>query len=481
MPQLAAISVGQRVIEHPISVQLHADFFATIRGLIEEFLAFGKTTVTTLLVNSRRTCENLARNIPWYVSSPHIGRLKNAMAGKPAIVVSAGPSLRKNKHLLKAASENAVIVSVQTTFQQLIDLGVEPDFVTSLDYHDISTQFFRNIPPGVRTELVAEPKASPEVFKLHPGPLSLLGNDFIEKLLAEMSLNHPQLTAGATVAHLAFYLAEHLGCNPIIFVGQDLGFADGLAYAPGTAYDDLWRTQTGRFETVEMLQWQRIVRDRAILRRVPDYQGKPTYTEERLYTYLQQFERDFLKSDRTIIDASEGGVAKRGARSMKLCDALEEFCRQPIERKVIAASAPSAARLEEAAECLGKRCEEAERVQQVSRDTLPLLAAMRDNLSDQSQVNQLIGQIDTLRTAMNGLGRVYQLITQLSQRSELDRYAADRRISASGLSGMERQRRQIERDMSNVEHLIAAADDFQSVVSAARQLCLARAAEAEAA
>src|SRR6185437_11105271 len=55
---------------------------------------------------------------------------------------------------------------------------------------------------------------------------------------------------------------------------------------------------------------------RFILRRIPDCQGKPMYTEERLFTYLQQFERDFARSKARIIDATEGGAAKRGTTVM---------------------------------------------------------------------------------------------------------------------------------------------------------------------
>jgi hypothetical protein len=41
------------------------------------------------------------------------------------------------------------------------------------------------------------------------------------------------------------------------------------------------------------------------------------YTEERLYTYLQHFERDFARTKTRIIDATEGGVLQRGATSMR--------------------------------------------------------------------------------------------------------------------------------------------------------------------
>ena len=162
------------------------------------------------------------------------------------------------------------------------------------------------------------------------GPVTLIGNDFAEALVRELKLGKTGLTSGATVAHLAFYLAEHLGCDPIIFVGQDLGFADGLCYAPGTSYEDVWQPELSRFCTMEMKQWEQIVRDRPILRRIPDYLGRPMYTEERLFTYLHQFERDFAKSRSRIIDATEGGALKRGSTVMPLAEAIEQFCTQPL-------------------------------------------------------------------------------------------------------------------------------------------------------
>src|SRR5206468_3433675 len=149
-------------------------------------------------------------------------------------------------------------------------------------------------------------------------------------LLAEMKLGKAKLPSGATVAHLAYYLAEFVGCNPIIFIGQDLGFSEGLCYAPGTSYEDVWRPELSRFCTLEMKQWEQIVRDRAILRKIPDHQGRPMYTEERLFTYLQQFERDFLRSSRKIIDATEGGALKRGATTMTFAHAIAEYCDSPL-------------------------------------------------------------------------------------------------------------------------------------------------------
>ena len=463
-PHTATLSLGIATVDHPPSLQVAAEFHATIRSWLEEFASYARTSLNTVLLNSTRTAENIARNAGWYAAAACPSRLRDRFAGKPAIVVSAGPSLRKNKHLLKEAAGRAVLIAVQTTLQPLLDTGVEPHFVTSLDYHEICTRFFENLPKQIRTELVAEPKATSRIFGMNPGPLTLLGNDYAEDLLREMKLNKGTLPAGATVAHLAYYLAEHLGCDPVIFVGQDLGFSDGLCYSPGTSYEDVWRPEVGRFCSMEMKQWDQIVRERFILRRVPDYQGRPMYTEERLFTYLQQFEADFLRSRRKIIDASEGGAAKRGAIAMPLAEALREYCAKPLEVDLSDHPGADWGRASEVIACLEKRRDEAALVEEISRETLPLLEEIRDFFQDQDRVNGAISKIDALRARMNSFGATYDLIAQLTQKSQLERFEADCRIAAAKLDDLERQRRQVQRDILNVRAMLDASQRFQELM-----------------
>src|SRR6185312_1215915 len=179
----------------------------------------------------------------------------------------------------------------------------------------------------VRTHLVAEAKANWNVLDVFQGSMSLTHNDFAAKLLRNVFPATMGLKAGATVAHLSFYLAEFLGCAPIILVGQDLGFVDGLYYKPGTAIHETWGVELGRFNTLETKEWERIVRSRSILRKIPDIHGHPMYTEEQFFVYLQQFERDFAASRCRVIDATEGGAKKQGVTVMTLRDAIDQFCK----------------------------------------------------------------------------------------------------------------------------------------------------------
>jgi len=108
---------------------------------------------------------------------------------------------------------------------------------------------------------------------------------------------------------------------------------------------------------------------------------------------------------------------------------------------------------------------EAEQIQQVSRDTLPLLEEIRDHVADQARVNRAIARIDALRARMNELGATYDLVTQLTQSTELKRFQADRKLSGTKqMDANDRQRQQVARDIDNVRGVMDAAADFRRLM-----------------
>lgn len=471
-PRVVLLSMPSARIEHAPSMRLPGSqaFHDACKAHIDDLTSYARTSLNTVVLNGRRTAENITANLDHYArslasaTSGGLTSLRGRFDGKPAIIVSAGPSLRRNKHLLADLQHYAVIIAVQTTLRPLLEMGVTPDFVTSLDYHEISARFFEGLPPSLPTHLVAEAKATRRVLERHPGPISVVGNDYADSMLRELRPELPRLPAGATVAHLAFYLAQHLGCDPILFVGQDLGFTDGLCYTPGTAYDAVWAPEVSRFCTLEMKQWEQIVRERPILRRVPDVYGRAMYTEERLFTYLQQFERDFAAAPQRVIDCTEGGVLKRGAPPMPLAEAAAKYCTRRLDRpasQVQTYSTPPAI-----LPSLRARAQEAARIEDIARQTLPLLCEIRDHLTDQPRVNRVIGRIDGFRAEMNRLGPTYDLVTQFTQQSEIKRFEADLALSSMGIDPHEKQRRQVLRDIANCESIITAARAFADFVTA---------------
>ena len=113
---------------------------------------------------------------------------------------------------------------------------------------------------------------------------------------------------------------------------------------------------------------------------------------------------------------------------------------------------------------LRNRRAEAEQVRQIGQETLPLLSEVQQHLDDQSRVNRLIARIDGLRARMNQLNDCYEAITQLTQQTELHRFNNDRQIASAKVSGVERQRRQLARDIANVKGVVDAVGQFQELI-----------------
>jgi hypothetical protein len=104
-----------------------------------------------------------------------------------------------------------------------------------------------------------------------------------------------------------------------------------------------------------------------------------------------------------MIDATEGGVLKRGAATMKLSEAIQQFCHGRVDSAPPAHPGADWTKLGACIASLRKRLEEAAAIEQVSRETLPLLEQVRNQLDDQHAVNRLIAQIDLLRARISDL------------------------------------------------------------------------------
>ncbi|HEY3245015.1 MAG TPA: 6-hydroxymethylpterin diphosphokinase MptE-like protein [Phycisphaerae bacterium] len=457
----ARMMMGSQFVMHPPSQHCAPEFHATLRQLITDYVAYTRMSVVTLVANSQITCRNIAMNLPTYVATPPIDVLVNRFAGYPAIIVSAGPSLRRNIELLREAQGKAVICAVQTTFRPLMQRGIVPDFVTSLDYHEISRHFFEGIDDFAGVHLVAEPKASWHVIDAYHGPISLLDNTFARQLIGDGLAGRAGLKAGATVAHLAFYLAHYMGCDPIVFIGQDLAYTGYVYYVPGVEMHQTWRGEINRFNSIETREWERIVRNRSILRRVGDQRGDPVYTDDLLFTYLEQFEKDFQGLPISIINATEGGARIRGAQELPLRAVIDRYCTRPIDPECFAyrnerpsenrkSGGRDPAKLQPAREELAKRLEEIERLAALCDELLKLLEELKDLTHDPNRFNRKLVRVDELRTLVPQNQRAYQIINAACQLAELRRFTADRKLELVDASEAERAQNQIARDLQYI-------------------------------
>jgi hypothetical protein len=471
-PLSSTMILGTSIQAMTYTKQWHNDFHTQMRSFFTDFMAFHRMSFVTMLGNSRITQANVANNLVSYVCCPTIDSLYRKFEGYPAIVVSAGPSLSRNVELLKQAKGKAVIIAVQTVFKMLRNLGIEPDFVTSLDYSQVSKRFFEGTEDFGKIQLIAEPKAAWPVLDVYTGRKRLLQNEFADMCLGDMTIQRKGLKAGSTVAHLSFYLAEYLGANPIVLMGQDLAFSDNLYYAPGNVVHDIWSVELNRFFTIEMKEWERIVRNRPILRKVKDIHDRTIFTDEQMFTYLQQFERDFAQTSATVIDATEGGSKKRNTIPMTLAQALEKYAQKTIPPENFELGENfkwfDPQPLENLARQIQLRIDDVEKFKQLCEKTRDLTVQLQGLLDKPAEFNRLVIQIDEIRSIVNTHMRSLKMVCYISPLAELRRFISDRHMDADETSiDTERAKNQLKRDVAYMKALIEGCDDLTNLLTEA--------------
>ncbi|HEC0834647.1 TPA: motility associated factor glycosyltransferase family protein, partial [Campylobacter coli] len=176
---------------------------------------------------------HLLQNIPSMLESIPFQRILNERKNKfeNAIVVSAGPSLAKQLPLLKAYQDKAVIFCADGALSMLEKKGIVPDYVTNLDFTDLTMKFFQN----------KENKTSLNILSCatHPSLVHFLDNKSVvlrdDPLYQRFNLNDfGYIDTGTHVSHFSYTLALALGFKNIIMIGQDLAFdEEGNSHSKG--------------------------------------------------------------------------------------------------------------------------------------------------------------------------------------------------------------------------------------------------------
>jgi hypothetical protein len=219
---------------------------------------------------------------------------------------------------------------------------------------------------------------------------------------------------------------------------------------------------------MEMKEWERIVRNRPILRRVQGVSGEELYTDELLFTYMEQFEADIAALPRRVINTSEHGAMIRGTETMSLDVAVEQFCARPIDPGRFAYRHSTCwrdgSKLTPAAEQIGLRVAELRQAATVCDELLSLFKELDGLTGDPARFNQRLVRVDELRAKVYAETRAYQLISSFSQFAELRRFSADRRIGGEELEDVERAKRQLARDTEFITAVRDGARDLESVL-----------------
>lgn len=286
----------------------------TYRKLIKKVIEFTKYRYYNLGNSVEDTLDGLRNSflsLDVLSGSPGILDLQGKYRGRPAIIVSAGPSLDKNIDLLAEAKGKALIISTDTTFPVLLKKGIIPELVTTVErIPEVYHRFYEKVVIPEETWLAALNVTDPRVFDRFPNQhlLCIRATEPLSNWIDEITGKKAGIRTSLSTSHLGFSVAEVMGCDPIILVGQDLALGEkDQYYVSGTDGSSKGEDYSG---TV----W------------VKDYDGNLIKSTRWLKIFKEWFDMRIPNLDITCIDATEGGAYIEGTVVMTLREVLDKYC-----------------------------------------------------------------------------------------------------------------------------------------------------------
>jgi hypothetical protein len=270
---------GVRFIKNSSSIQLDSSFYSFIETRIRELFSAKMSDLLTKFEFETLWTSNILKNTIRYFSIENcftISNLKNHLTGIPAMLVSAGPSLRKTIPLIKAIRNKVFLLSCDTSLKVLLKSGIQPDGIYTLDaqmnsiFHFLGEEITK-IP--VFADLVTSPylldtiQAKSVVYSMTAKFIMsasgdwhrevTAGGEFADEILGEIG----DIQSGGSVATTAFDALRYMGCKDVFFVGQDLAYTGREIHSTGTHHNEKWLTLVSRKQSLEKIN-EAVVRKR---------------------------------------------------------------------------------------------------------------------------------------------------------------------------------------------------------------------------
>ncbi|EAI5193255.1 motility associated factor glycosyltransferase family protein, partial [Campylobacter jejuni] len=286
--------------------RFHEDILGLNKKLAENFknsiVSHGNDPLDAL-----QGIEQFVYNLPSMITHPSYKELLSKRKGisDTAIIVSTGPSLTKQLPLLKKYASKATIFCADSSYPILAKHGIKPDYVCMLERTEITAEFFNNDFWEFDKDIVFIVKSV-----THPHTIKYLQKNNRAFILVSTYASFIQylkldyfgyFNMGFSVAHMACYLSLHLNHKNIIFIGQDLAYAENDNSHP----DDYQNSAN-----YESQMYEHILTEA--------YGGKGEVKTHHVWLmFKQNLEQDIEKIqkylDTKVYNCTEGGARIKGA------------------------------------------------------------------------------------------------------------------------------------------------------------------------
>ncbi|QAA31657.1 motility associated factor glycosyltransferase family protein [Clostridium manihotivorum] len=261
----------------------------------------------TKVVFSKDWFKNYLKNLPVVTRSERLDKYKSIFSKKPAIIVSAGPSLEKNVQLLKGNEDKFIIITGIRTLSTLKKEGIKADFACVIDGSEAMYNVSKDA-LNEETPLFFSESANYKIMREYKGKkLYFTSPNYIDLNIKLGNFSTDLVYQGGSVAHSCLAIAEYFDCDPIVFIGQDLAYTNNQIHS---------KNATIKGEQLKADNFDFYVKD---------IYGNDVPTTYSLDSFRKNFE-DFIKcyNERTYINATEGGANIEGTLIKTLKEVIDE-------------------------------------------------------------------------------------------------------------------------------------------------------------
>ncbi|EKH0740407.1 motility associated factor glycosyltransferase family protein, partial [Campylobacter jejuni] len=281
--------------------RFHEDILGLNKKLAENFknsiVSHGNDPLDAL-----QGIEQFVYNLPQMITHPSYKELlsKRKNLSDTAIIVSTGPSLTKQLPLLKKYASKATIFCADSSYPILAKHNIKPDYVCMLERTELTAEFFNHDFGEFDKDIVfiCAGVVHPKAIEYLKGrnrkyliiPRYLYFPIYIKLKYFDFLYNTP------SVAHMACYLSLHLSHKNIIFIGQDLAYAEN-----GNSHPDDYQNSAN----YESQMYEHILTEA--------YGGKKEIKTHEVWIFFKQIlEAMIIKYHITTYNCTEGGARIEG-------------------------------------------------------------------------------------------------------------------------------------------------------------------------
>ncbi|HMV45274.1 MAG TPA: DUF115 domain-containing protein [Leptospiraceae bacterium] len=333
---------GIKVFKNQPSVQLDVNFYEEIHQKINQLFSSKMSDLLTKFEFERIWVRNSIINliqfnrneIPCYRFKDYLGTLENI----PAMLVSAGPSLRSQCPFIKKNRDKVFLIACDTALKVLLKFNIIPDAVMTLDaqthsYFHFLGEDLTEIP--IFADFVTSPRLLRSLsFKSIVHSLTAkfqvdaygkpfrevtAGGEIVEEKLGSIG----EVQSGGSVATSAFDIIRQMGCSPIFLVGQDLAYTGREIHSTGTHHNEKWLTIINRKKSLEKIN-EEIVRKRETTF-VKAANGGQVLTDYVLGLYKHWFEESANSTNLPIYNINENGSYIENLKNISVATAEDVF------------------------------------------------------------------------------------------------------------------------------------------------------------